>query len=106
MKIQKLIKLFIIILIVFFFSLYFTTLGGYYEYNLSQKNVLTQEAIERFENDVKEGKEIIASNYIEEEKNYSNKASKLALKVSNLVSNSFDKTIKFIFKQLEKNMNS
>lgn len=106
MKLKQVIKLSVIILIVSFLSLYFTTLGGYYEYNLSKKNILTQEAIERFEKDVKAGKKIIASNYIEEEKDYSNKASRLALKISNLVSAGFDKTIKFIFKQIENNINS
>lgn len=106
MKPKQIIKLAIIILIISFLSLYFTTLGGYYEYNLSKKNVLTEEAIKRFEKDVQDGKEIVASNYIEEEKNYSNKASRLALKISNLVSDGFDKTIKFIFKQIENNINS
>lgn len=106
MKMKQLTKLFVIILIVSFFSLYFTTMGGYYEYSLSKKNVLTQEAIARFEQDVKDGKEIIAANYIEEEKDYSNKTSKIAIKISNFVSNAFDKTMKFIFKQIESTVNS
>ncbi len=105
MKIKELIKLSVIVLIVVFLSLYFTTLGGYYEYNLSQKNVLTEEAIARFEEDVKAGKEIIASNYIEEERDYSNKFSRTTLKISNFVSSTFTKTMKYIFKQLSKAIN-
>ena len=105
MKIKEIAKLIIIVLIVLFLSLYTTTLGGYYEYNLSQKNILTEEAIARFEKDVKEGKEIIASNYIKEEKDYNNKISKTSLKMSNFVSKTFNKTIKYIFKQLSKSLN-
>ena len=105
MKMKELIKLVVIVLIVSFFSLYFTTIGGYYEYNLSQKNILTEEAIARFEQDVKDGKEIIASNYIEEEKDYSNKVSSATLKLSNFVSTSFNKTIKYIFKRLSEAIN-
>ncbi len=106
MKIKQLIKTGAIVLIVSFFSLYFTTLGGYYEYSLSKKNILTEEAIMRFEEDVKAGKEIIASNYIEEDKDYSNKATKLAMKISNFISETYDKTMKFIFKQIESTVNN
>lgn len=101
MNLHKLAQLIIIILIVSFISLYTTTLGGYYEYQLSNKNILTEEAIKRFEDDVKAGKEIIASNYIEEEKDYSNKANILANKLSTFISTAYDKIMKFIFKQIE-----
>lgn len=102
MNMKELTKLLIIILIVSFISLYATTLGGYYEYQLSNKNILTEEAIKRFEDDVKAGKEIIASNYIEEEKDYSNKANILANELSTFISNTYDKIMKFIFRQIEK----
>ena len=104
MNLQQITKLIVIILIVFFISLYATTLGGYYEYQLSTKNVLTEEAIERFEEDVKSGKEIIASNYIVEEKDYSNKANTIANDLSNFLSNTYDKIMRFIFKQIEGTM--
>ena len=106
MKPKQIAKFIIIILVVSFFSLYFTTIGGYYEYNLNQKKTLTEEAIKRFERDVKEGKEIIASNYIVEEKDYSNKFSIIGMKFSNTISTAFDKIIKFIFKQIEKTVNT
>ena len=86
MKLKPLVKLITLVLIISFISLYLTTVGGYYENNLSKQNRLTEEAIQRFEDDVKAGKKIIASNYIEEEKNYGNKATKIAAKLSNLVS--------------------
>lgn len=104
MKIHELFKLIVIVLIVAFLSLYTTTLGGYYEYQLSNKNILTEEAITRFEEDVKAGKEIIASNYIQEEKNYSNKANIMANKLSNFLSKTYDKIMRFLFKQIESTM--
>lgn len=106
MNLREITKLIIVIIIISFLCLYFTTMGGYYEYNLKQKNILTEEAILRFEQDVASGKEIIASNYIEEEKNYNNKISTIALKLSNTISETFDKLIKFLFKQIENTVNS
>lgn len=106
MKIKPLVKLIGLTIIISFISLYLTTIGGYYENNLSKQNRLTEEAIKRFEQDVKAGNKIVASNYIEEEKNYSNKATKAASKLSDLVSETFDKTMKFIFKQIEKTISS
>lgn len=104
MKLHDISKLIVIILIVSFLSLYATTAGGYYEYQLSNKNILTEEAIKRFEDDVKAGKKIVASNYIQEEKDYSNKANILANKLSTFISNTYDKIMRFIFKQIEKTM--
>lgn len=104
MKLQSLLKFIIIMLILSFASLYITTAGGYYEYTLSNKNILTEEAIKRFESDVASGKEIIASNYITEQKNYSNTANTFANKLSNVISKTYDKFMKFIFKQIEKTM--
>ena len=56
--------------------------------------------------DWKAGKEIIASNYIQEEKNYSNKANIMANKLSNFLSKSYDKIMRFIFKQIESTMSN
>lgn len=106
MKLKELIKLFSLITIIFFFILYFTTVGGYYEYNLSKKNALTEEAIARFEQDVKDGKKIVASNYIQKEKDYHNKATNISNKLAKLITTFFDKTMKFIFSQIEKAINS
>lgn len=103
---KQIVKFLLLIIVVSFFCLYFTTMGGYYEYSLKQKNTLTEEAIQRFEEDVAAGKEIIASNYIEEEKNYNNKVSEITLKTSNIISNTFDKIMKYIFKKIEATVNS
>lgn len=104
MKLSNLLKTLGLLLILSFISLYLTTLGGYYEHNLSTKNTLTEEAIKRFESDVASGKEIIASNYIVKQKDYSNTANILANKMSNFISNTYDKLMRFFFKQIEKTM--
>lgn len=104
MNIKQIIKIFILFLIISFLSLYITS--NHYEYNLKQQRILTEEAIKRFEQDVKEGKTIIASNYIEEQKSYNNKVSDITLKTSNYISKIFNKIMKYIFKQIEKTVES
>lgn len=93
------------IVIIMFLSLYFTMMSGYYEFNESKKSTLTQEAIERFEKDVSEGKEIVASNYLEEEVDYNNLASKAGMKISSLIEKGFNKAMGSLFKNVEKIVN-
>jgi hypothetical protein len=100
------IKYITLIFIIAFICLYLTTTTGYYEKRLSEQNILTEEAILRFEQDVKEGKHIIASNYIKEPISYNNKLSSLMLKTSDFISKTFDKIIKYIFKNIEKTVNN
>ena len=79
---KRLIKLIGIILLIFFLALYLSSYNtSYYE----NKNILTEDAIKRFEKDLKEGKKINVNNYIEKEKNYNNKVSTYTLKLSNLI---------------------
>lgn len=90
------------ITIIFFFALYFSQYTGYYDFSDNSKTVLTDEAIKKFEADVKAGKKIDASNYLEKEKNYSNKASKLGMKISLIIEKAFNKGMNAIFNELEK----
>ena len=89
-------------ILIFFLTLYF---GKYSSIYYENKKVLTNEAIERFEKDLKEGKEIIPENYITKEKNYNNKISKLGIKTSKLIENSFHKLFHWIMKELNKYSN-
>ena len=70
MKANNILKFTFVILILLFIGLYISQVTGYYEYTESKKTTLTKDAINRFEKDVKEGKEISAKNYLEEEKEY------------------------------------
>lgn len=94
---NKMIKTSSILVLILFFSLYFSKYNmDYYE----NKSVLTEEAIERFEKDMKEGKKIVASNYLPKEKDYDNKISKMGVKSSEIIEKAFDKGLKIVMKYL------
>ena len=94
---NKIIKIILIIIIIFFLSLYFSNYNtGYYE----NKTYMTEEAIKKYENDLKEGKTIISNSYIPKEKNYNNSFSKIGLKSSNLIEKVINKTLKYLVKYL------
>ena len=94
---NKILKILSIVLIVFFLSLYFSRYNSHYNQN---KSYLVDEAIKRYEDDLKSGKDIVPSNYVVEEKNYNNKASVMGIKASNLIENVFSKGIKYILRYL------
>ena len=95
---KRLIKLMGIILLIFFLALYLSSYNtSYYE----NKNILTEDAIKRFEKDLKEGKKINVNNYIEKEKNYNNKVSTYTLKLSNLIDKCINKSLRLVLKYLE-----
>lgn len=75
------------ILFLMFLTLYISQASGYYEYEVSRKTSFTEEQIKRFEQDVKDGKEIDIESYIEHtNKNYQNKLSNSALNISEAIS--------------------
>lgn len=86
---KKVIKMILIGLIILFLVLFLNKNNMYYENN----KVLTDEAIKRFEEDLKEGKELIPSNYITQEKNYENRASNLGKKCSKIIENVVNKVL-------------
>ena len=102
MKAKYIVRFLGIIIVILFFALYFGQYTGYYNISNERKTTLTKEAIERFERDVSDGKEIIAGNYLTKEKNYNNNLSKMGLGISRLIGEGFDKMINTIFKEVEK----
>lgn len=84
-------KLVIIIFFVSFLTLYFSQKSGYFEYEQYKKTSLTKEQIEKFEQDIKDGKQVDITNYLDnKDKDYSNKVSNLGLSLSKGI----EKTIK------------
>ena len=76
---------------------------GYYETKLRKKTYMTEQDIEKFETDVKEGKELNLDDYLTSEtKDYSNKMSKLGNSISSslidLLTNGLKKSIKVLGK--------
>jgi len=96
---KRIFKIISIVVIILFLSLYYSKYNN--EYYKNQK-VLTDEAIIRFEKDLKEGKEINVNDYLPKEKDYNNKASKLGLKTSNFIDKVFTKSLKLFAKYISK----
>jgi len=88
------------IFIILFFALYLSQYTGYYDYSSSRRNILTDSAIERFEEDLRLGKTIDSSNYLVKEKNYNNRLSRLGMKTSYVIERIFEKGIRVVFSEL------
>ncbi len=100
-KLNKVFRYAILISFVTFFALYLSQSTGYFEYRNSKKVALTNEQIEKFEKDVKEGKNIDLEDYIDvNNKSYQNKVSKTGLSISNATEKVIQKIIGGSFKVL------
>ncbi len=90
MKHKKLLKLIIYSIVLIFIFSYTLEETGYYEYNLNNKKNLTEQEIKKFEEDVKEGKEIdlkeyLKDNTIDYSNNLTRKASNLSIKLNKYI---------------------
>ena len=74
----------------------------YYEYSNFKRTSLTNDAITKFEDDVKKGKNIKATNYLKNDKQYDNALNSIALKTSNLIEKTFDNIMSSLFKGINK----
>ncbi len=100
-KLNKLFRYAILVSFVTFFALYLSQSTGYFEYRNSKKVALTNKQIEKFEQDIKEGKTVDIENYIEtNNQNYQNTISKTGLTISNLTEKAIRKLIDGSFKVL------
>ena len=100
-KLNKLFRYTILVSFVTFFALYLSQSTGYFEYRNSKKVALTNKQIEKFEQDIKEGKNVDIENYIEtNNQNYQNTISKTGLTISNLTEKAIRKLIDGSFKVL------
>ena len=94
---KKVIKGIFILLFLLFLLIFVNKNNNYYESN----TILTKEAIEAFEEDIKEGKQIIPSNYIQPKKEYNNGMSKLGLKSSKVIENIVNRILKKLLDSIE-----
>ena len=84
-------KLFLIIIFISFLTLYLSQNSGYYQYEQYKKTSFTKEQIQKFEQDIKDGKQVDITEYLDNSDNdYSNKVSTLGLNLSRGI----EKTIK------------
>lgn len=99
------IKGFSFTLVIVFLVMIFTSSSGYYEYELNKKTTLTNEAIEKFEQDLKDGKNIDIDDYVvKDDKNYDNRISKMGNNISNKIDNIMSAGINYLFKYIEKSI--
>ena len=86
-------------IVVVFFCTYFMEKTGYYEYKLQNKKILTENEMLKFENDVREGKDVTLEDYLSNTNvDYSNNLTKTTSNISiklnkylkNILVNGFD----------------
>ena len=93
---------FILISFIIFLIIYFTKETGYYEYKLYTKTKLTQESINKFEEDIKNNKDITINDYVVNEYiDYSNKFTNAGCKIGSFT----EKIMNFCIKKSLKLLN-
>lgn len=98
---KNLINLILSIIIIIFISSYLIASSGYYEYNMQQRTILTNEKIKEFEEDIKNNENIDIKDYLEQEEiDYSNKFTTLVYNISDSSNKLARKAIKYVFKKL------
>ena len=100
---EKILKTIFIFLFIIFITIYISQSTGYYEYELHKKTELTNEQIEKFETDIKDGKNVELEDYMEDiTKDYSNGFSKMGTNFSKTASKYIKKGIEEIFNFIER----
>ena len=103
MKHKSIIKFCCIFILFIFICSYIVESMGYYEYYLASKKRLTEEEMIKFENDVRDGKEVNIDNYLKESNiDYSNNLTKKTSEISLKFNDYLRGFIGRIFKVLEK----
>ncbi len=96
---KKIFKFVFFCLFISFVISYVIEKTGYYEYNLQNKMIMTNEAMERFEKDVKEGKDVRREDYlVSTEKDYTSTLTKGTNKVSLKVNSLLKSAVEGVFK--------
>lgn len=96
---KKIARTIFIVLFLAFVVSYIIEKTGYYEYNLQNKVIMTNEAIAQFEKDLAEGKDVTKEDYVvTTEKDYTSSLTRTTNKVSVKVNQFLKKGIEGVFK--------
>ena len=102
-KKNRLFKLIFGLFLLSFIVVYFSEITGYYEYQNNKKMVLTEEQRKKYEEDVKNNKQIDLNSYLViEEMNYNNGLSRFTSKMSDNISKIVKSGIEYVFKSISK----
>ncbi len=93
---KRIVKIFIIALFIMYL-ITFINRNNYYESN----QVLSDNAIRNFEEDLRNGKKINPSNYLPKKKNYNNKISILFFNISKTIEKVVNRSLKKAIQYLE-----
>ncbi len=97
-------KIALIVFFIGYLSLYILDKTGYYDSSMRKKTEFTNNQIKRFEQDVKDGKQVDINDYlIDENKDYTNNTSKVGYYISSSIEKILSDSIKNIgniFKKL------
>lgn len=100
---NKIFKFVFLVLFMSFLVIYLSEATGYYEYKNYKQATLTEEEIRKFEEDVKNGKEIDINEYLtNKDKVYDNNLSQMMSKLSDSLSNTVKSGVENAFKFLSK----
>lgn len=96
---KKIVKNVFLCLFLAFVISYVIEMTGYYEYNLQNKMIMTNEAIARFEKDLADGKDVSSEDYVvSTEKDYTSNLTRTTNKVSVEVNKFLKKGIEGVFR--------
>lgn len=95
-------KYIFIILFTSYLVLFLASNNGYYEYKNRQKNILTEEQIKKFEQDILDGKNVDLEEYIEPQIQVGSSNKTLSLKLSEIICSYTREAIEQTFKVLSK----
>ena len=96
---KKVVKIIFICLFLAFVVSYVIEMTGYYEYNLQNKTIMTNEAMAQFEKDLADGKDVTKEDYVvSTEKDYTSSLTRTTNKVSVKVNKLLKDGIEGIFK--------
>ena len=97
---NKVVKFGVIGLVLVFLLLFVSYENGYYDRLNSEKTLMTEEMIMKYEEDLANGVDVTKIDYAIKKNNYENVYTKASLKASSKIENVIDGIIKFFFKKV------
>ena len=94
---KKIFKFIFGLIFIAFIISYVIEESGYYEYNLRNKTVMTKESMERFEKDLKDGKDVLMEDYVVNTTN----TNKVSFKVNSFLKKGIEGMFKVASKLVE-----